>query len=62
MTTFLDPDKIGRTFFIAPAVTAEKRVICGADGRNVDGRVALVDVSITQREPYLVQQGGASHH
>ncbi|MEQ9890742.1 hypothetical protein [Pectobacterium aroidearum] len=62
MTTFLDPDKIGRTFFIAPAVTAEKRVICGADGRNVDDRITLAGISTTRRERYLAQQGGASHH
>ncbi|MGI8489739.1 hypothetical protein QWJ20_14530 [Pectobacterium sp. S5] len=57
-----DPDKIGRTRFIALVITAGKRVICGADGRNADDRTALVGVSTTQCEPYVTRQGGASHH
>ncbi|BES86035.1 hypothetical protein PEC302110_31320 [Pectobacterium araliae] len=61
MATFLDPDKIGKIFFIAPIATAGKHVICGADGRNVDNCVVLADVSTTQSDPSLTQQGGASH-
>ncbi|KFX05455.1 hypothetical protein KP22_12205 [Pectobacterium betavasculorum] len=62
MTIFLDTDKIGRTFFIALVIAAGKRVICGADGRNVDERVALAGISTTWYKPYLTRQGDASHH
>ncbi|MFJ5410064.1 hypothetical protein [Pectobacterium punjabense] len=55
MATFLDPDKIGRTFFIAPVATARKRVICGADGRNIADNAALMSVSITSHKRYLAQ-------
>ncbi|WP_189339597.1 hypothetical protein [Pectobacterium peruviense] len=55
MATFLDPDKIGRTFFIAPVTTAGKRVICGTDGRNGDDSVALAGISTTQHESYLTR-------